>query len=92
MYLTHYGQVGDVANQAANLKRHLAVLVAMAKAEREAGEARHARIKQAVYEYLFAAIRAHGCTLPNDTLQAIWETDVELNAQGLAVWLDSLPA
>lgn len=91
MYLTHYGEVRDVPNKAATLKAHLNALVALAQAERNAGSERHQRIKSGLTDYLFAAIRAHGCLLPEDDLLAIWETDIELNAQGLGVWLDSEP-
>ena len=92
MYLTHYSRVGDVHKKGDDLLRHLDVLVALAKAERNSGADRHQRLKQAITDYLFAQIRAHGCQLPEATLLEIWETDLELNAQGLEVWLDSLPA
>lgn len=92
MYLTHYGEVRDVTNKAATLKAHLNALVALAQAERNAGSERHQRIKSGLTDYLFAAIRAHGCLLPEEDLLEIWETDIELNAQGLGVWLDSEPA
>jgi hypothetical protein len=43
-------------------------------------------------DYLLAEIRRHGCQLPESTLLDIWATDLELNAQGLGVWLDSRKA
>lgn len=90
MYLTHYGQVLDLQRQGSELLRHLDCLVAIALAERHAGEARHARIKQAMTDYLLAEVRQHGCRLPDEQVLAIWATDLELNAQGLGVWLDGL--
>ena len=90
MYLTHYGQVLDAQRQGAELLRHIDCLVAIAQAERHAGEVRHARIKQAMTDYLLAEVRQHGCRLPDDQLLAIWATDLELNAQGLGVWVDGL--
>lgn len=89
VYLTHYGRVPNVPQRASDLLRHLDVLVAMALAEKDQGAARQQRIKQAMTRYLFEQIRIHGCELPNTELMAIWETDLELNAQGLCVWLDS---
>jgi len=89
MYLTHYGQVRDVERQGRELLRHLDQLVALAIAEKAAGSERHARIKSAMTSYLLAQIRAHGCLLPDSFLLDLWETDLELNAQGLEVWLDS---
>ena len=89
MYLTHYSKLSNVQWQGTELLRHLDVLVDLALAERAAGEQRHARIKQGMTDYLLAEIRRHGCTLPEATLLDIWATDLELNAQGLCVWLDS---
>ncbi|UCV03124.1 MBL fold metallo-hydrolase [Dechloromonas denitrificans] len=90
MYLTHYGQVVDVQKKGEDLLRHLDVLVDLAMSEKDGGADRHQRIKQAMTAYLFAQIRAHGCRLSDAQLGEIWETDLELNAQGLGVWLDSL--
>lgn len=92
MYLTHYSRVPEVQAQGAALLRHLDALVELALAERGAGEQRHARIKQGMTDYLLAEIRQHGCTLPESTLLDIWATDLELNTQGLCVWLDGLKA
>lgn len=89
MYLTHYSRVPSVQAQGAGLLQHLDTLVALAEAERDAGALRHQRIKQTMTDYLLAEIRKHGCQLPEATLLDIWATDLELNAQGLCVWLDS---
>lgn len=91
MYLTHYGQVTDVDRQGQFLLQHLDALVGIALQERFSGDQRHERIKAAMTRYLFEAIRAHGCQLANEALLDIWATDIELNCQGLVVWLDSLP-
>lgn len=92
VYLTHYSRLTDVPQRGADLLRHLDALVAFAEAERQAGPARHQRIKQASTDYLLDQVRQHGCTLPEADLLAIWELDLELNAQGLGVWLDSRPS
>ncbi|MCA1939347.1 MAG: MBL fold metallo-hydrolase [Dechloromonas sp.] len=92
MYLTHYGQVPDVAARAAELLLHLDSLVALAEREANAGEARHARIKQGMTDHLFGALRQHGCRLSDQAILDIWATDLELNAQGLGVWLDQRAA
>jgi hypothetical protein len=92
VYLTHYSRVTQVAGCGADLLRHLDVLVSLAEAEAGAGEQRHQRIKQAMADYLFSQLRAHGCRLSDSVLREIWETDLELNTQGLGVWLDSRAA
>ncbi len=90
MYLTHYGQLVDLARRGDDLRRRLDAVVELALAEREpGGDARHARVKAAMTGYLMGELRAHGCTLPDDTLLELWETDLELNTQGLVLWLES---
>ena len=89
MYLTHYSRVQNTHALAGDLLRRLDVMVALALAERDAGADRHQRIKQAISDYLLAEIRAHGCLLAEADLFDILATDIELNAQGLSVWLDT---
>lgn len=89
MYLTHYSRVPAVAAQGAALLRRMDASVAMAEAAAGDGEARHARIKGELTAYLLAELRAHGCMLPEAEILEVLATDLELNAQGLAVWLDT---
>lgn len=89
MYLTHYGQLNDVAQRGQDMHRRIDAVVKLAVAERTAGEARHERIKSALTQYLLGEIRNHGCLLPEQSLLDIWAGDIELNAQGLGIWLDS---
>lgn len=88
MYLTHYAQLNELPAQAADLKRRLDHLVAIAEAHAADGEGRHAAIKQETTAYLLAELHAHGCTLPEAQILDVLATDLELNAQGLAYWLD----
>lgn len=90
IYLTHYSRIHDVQAQGRDLLRRLDRHVDIALQEKGCGVDRHERIKSALTSYLLAEVRAHGCDLPDDTVLAIWETDLELNAQGLEVWLDTL--
>ena len=88
MYLTHYAQVHDVATQAAALRQRLDRHVAIAEAHANAGAGRHAAIKQGITDALLADLRTHGCSLPEADIIDVLATDLELNAQGLAYWLD----
>ncbi len=90
MYLTHYGQLYDVAMQGVNLRRRLDAVVKLALAECNSGASRHVQLKAAMFQYLIKELREHGCTLPEQTLLDNWETDIELDTQGLDIWLDSL--
>lgn len=89
MYATHYGQLHDVNELASALRRRLNAVIEMAVAERYAGESRHERIKAAMTRYVLSEIRNHNCKLSDKKLLEIWETDIELNTQGMEVWLDS---
>ena len=88
MYLTHYAQLTDLPAKAADLHRRLSHQVAIAEAHAADGERRHEAIKQETTAYLLAELRDHGCTLPEATILDVLATDLELNAQGLAYWLD----
>ncbi len=64
------------------------VLVDFAKRATGTGEQRHRSLKRLLTGYLFDELQAHGCPLPSGRVLELWETDIELNAQGLEVWLD----
>lgn len=87
-YLTHYSRVAPVDALGEDLLRRLEVHVDIALKYRQASPERHALIKSALSEYLLGEARNFGCKLTEDQLLEIWATDLELNAQGLAVWLD----
>ena len=80
--------VGPLMLAADALRRRLDAHVAVAEAHADAGESRHAAIKQGITDALVTDLRAHGCTLPESTILEVLATDLELNAQGLAWWLD----
>jgi glyoxylase-like metal-dependent hydrolase (beta-lactamase superfamily II) len=88
VYVTHYGQVRDVPRLAADMHRLIDAHVALALAERDAGQARHARLVAGLWQILFGEARRYGWTLPRERLREVFDTDIELNAQGLGVWLD----
>jgi len=91
LYLTHYGRVDNVRQLGADLERRVDALVSIAQAAVGTGVARHAEIKELITAYLLAELSTHGCQLPAEHALDIWATDLELNAQGLEVWLDSRP-
>lgn len=92
MYLTHYAQLHDVAAQADALRRrldqHVAIAENAARVHTGNEAARHAATKQALTDYLLTELRDHGCQLPEVEILAVLATDLELNAQGLAFWID----
>jgi glyoxylase-like metal-dependent hydrolase (beta-lactamase superfamily II) len=89
MYLTHFGRVGSIASLARQQLGLLDQLVALGTALRSAPE-RHVALKLGLRRLYEDALRAHGCQLSADALQALLAPDIELNAQGMGVWLDRL--
>jgi glyoxylase-like metal-dependent hydrolase (beta-lactamase superfamily II) len=88
MYLTHFGRVRDVPRLGRLLFELLDGMVAIARAA-PAGADRHAAMKRQMLALYLDSLAAHGCTLDEATVADLLAIDLELNAQGLAVWLDS---
>ena len=86
MYLTHFGRVGDVSRLAAELELQIDAMVAIGHRHAAASD-RHARITADLAELYLARVQAHGCDLPPTKVRELLEVDIELNAQGLEVWL-----
>lgn len=84
MYLTHYGRVGEVERLAALLVGLTDRMVAVARA---AQAERHERIKRELLAVYVDSLREFGSSLSETEVERLLHTDLELNAQGLEVWL-----
>lgn len=89
MYLTHYAQVTDVPRLAADLHRLIDAHVAIAKRHAGAGDARKLLIENDIWALVGEEAQRQGWTLPEAEWRRILALDVELNAQGLDVWLQA---
>lgn len=90
MYLTHYGRVGDVPRAAQRLLAVLDAMVAIAeRARRLDASERHAAIHRELTTLYRAGLEAHGVKHAGDAL-ALFDMDLDLNSQGLVVWLARL--
>ena len=88
MYLTHYGRVEDVERLAADLHAQIDAMVALARAA--AGQPdRHAALMASLTDLYAERAHAHGWTHGREALRQLLAMDIELNAQGLAIWLDA---
>ena len=87
MYLTHYGCVDNVGKLARDLVEQIDAMVALGRSI-EPGPGRHALLAAGLDTLYLTRIRAHGVTLDDAQIRAVIAMDIELNAQGLAVWLD----
>jgi len=89
MYLTHYSRVTEVDRLAADLHRLVSTHVAVARAARGSGVARHVEILAGLEQIVREEAERQGWTLPIAEVLELLRMDLELNAQGLGVWLDT---
>ena len=87
-FLTHYGRIQDVKLAGARLLERLDQHVAIAEAARVLPEhKRKDAIKRELSAQLLKSLHNHGVLETPPLSLDWWETDLELNAQGLAHWL-----
>jgi glyoxylase-like metal-dependent hydrolase (beta-lactamase superfamily II) len=87
IYLTHYGRIGDVQRLGGQLIEMIEALVALGRRERSSAD-RHEALKRGQLEIFCASLAAHGCTMRRDAIAELLAIDLQLNAQGMAIWLD----
>ena len=87
MFLTHFGRVTDVERLARDLFEQIDAMVAIARTHAGATD-RHAHIAQALTDLYVSRARAHGVAFDDARIRELLAMDIELNAQGLEVWLD----
>lgn len=87
MYLTHYSQVLQLDRLADDLKRRVDELAQLARSLASEPD-RASRLRSEMFALMSAWLDAHG--YPGDVAERhrLIDDDVELNAQGLEVWLD----
>jgi glyoxylase-like metal-dependent hydrolase (beta-lactamase superfamily II) len=87
MYLTHYGRVEQVEKLAADLHVQIDAMVGLARAAHGKPD-RHAVLVESLTDFYTARAKEHGWQRDRDALRELLGMDIELNAQGLEVWLD----
>lgn len=85
--LTHYGAVGNVEKLAEDLFEQIDAMVAIARSCDGVPD-RHRCLVAALTALYLERANAHGCPLDDAGVQRVLALDIELNAQGLACWLD----
>lgn len=88
MYLTHFSAVEDVPRLSDDLRCDLEAYVAIAEGCAP-GPQRHAELKAALFDYTMQRLADAGSVLDDAAARKVIEMDMDLNAQGLGVWLDS---
>ena len=87
MYLTHYGRVDDVQRLGRLLSDLLAQMAELGRSLQHVPD-RHRRLKDGQLEIFTHSLAEHGCLLDREQIAELLTMDLELNAQGIAVWLD----
>lgn len=87
MYLTHYGRVTGVPRLANILLAQLDDMVALALALPDDAD-RHEALMAGFLEIHLKSLRAQGSTLDPQHVADLLALDNQLNAQGIAVWLN----
>lgn len=86
-YLTHFGRVQGLRGLARQMLGLLDGMVALGQALRQAPD-RHGALKAGLTTLYLESLARHGHPCTEVELRALLELDIELNAQGMAVWLD----
>jgi len=86
MYLTHFGPVSDVDRLGAQFLSLLDEVVALGLAVRSAPD-RDQVLRQGLADIYLRSLRAHGSTMSEAQALDLLALDIELNAQGMDIWL-----
>jgi glyoxylase-like metal-dependent hydrolase (beta-lactamase superfamily II) len=86
MYLMHFSRVTDVARLGESLKAQVRELARLARAHAHDADPA-AAIKSAIGELWLAAARRHGVQMSDADILRHLAGDLDLNTQGLVVWL-----
>ncbi len=86
-YLTHFGAIGLTPARADRLRTSIRSFVEIALAEQDTAGDRTRNIARRMRALLIDDLRAHGCELALSECESLLESDIDLNAQGLDVWL-----
>lgn len=87
LYLTHYSRVRGLDRLALDMHAAIDQYVSLAK-ENASAENRTAVISSAMFDYLEGRLVKHGFKGDRDAMWSVLSLDIQLNTQGLEVWLD----
>ena len=87
VYLTHYSRVGEVERLGAQMLGLMDEMVRIGRALQSAPD-RHAALCRELGALYAASLRDHGSPMTEAEIADSLALDIELNAQGLAIWLD----
>ena len=89
MYLMHFSRVTDVPRLAALLKAQVREIVRITQSHANAQD-RYAAIRADMLDLWLGLAHEHDVPLPDAQITTLLTSDLDLNTQGLVVWLDRL--
>ena len=87
MLLTHYSRVTELERLFPLLRKSLQDMVDIALSEEQQPDGRLVRIQEKVAQNLIASAQAHGVRFSAAKIRELLALDIDLNGQGLAIWL-----
>lgn len=85
MYLTHFGRIEDLDRMARLLHQCLDAYVELCGSVTE--EDRYQQLKTGLLAIYLEQLKRHECTLPRDKQEELLGLDLDINAQGLEIWM-----
>ena len=89
IYLTHYSEVRDIPRLTDDMHRLVEAHAVLGLREAANDPTRHARLKAGITDMVLAEAQRYAWPLERARVLDIFASDIELNAQGLANWLDA---
>lgn len=86
LFLTHYSRVGNVVRLASQMHAGIDAYVKMAR-QHEHEDDRCAALRESLRDYYAEQLEEHGYVGDREMMREVLGIDIELNAQGLEVWL-----
>jgi glyoxylase-like metal-dependent hydrolase (beta-lactamase superfamily II) len=91
IYLTHFGEIGRPQETAKKLSCYIDEFAAIAKASTASpGAERILAIRNNLMDWLMDELRSHDCPHSPKVIEQLISMDLELDAQGMDVWLSRL--
>jgi glyoxylase-like metal-dependent hydrolase (beta-lactamase superfamily II) len=87
LFLTHYSRVGNVERLARQMHTGIDAYVAMAR-QHEHDDNRSAVLRESLFDYYAGRLEDHGYAGDREMMLEVLGIDIELNSQGLEVWLN----
>ena len=87
IFPTHYSRANDVQKLKSLFLKQLTEMVDLA-IELKDSKNRHEMLKKGLTDIYVNNLKSHGCTHTRSEIETFLKIDIELNAQGIGVWLD----